>query len=68
VSGASFVDVGNTFTDDRGIVLRDLAVGAGFGLRVRTPLAPVRLDLGFPVRSNTGQTSFRWHFSIGQIF
>ena len=67
-SGAGFVDAGNTFTDERGIVLGDLAVGAGFGLRIRTPLAPVRLDLGFPVRSGTGQTSIRWHFSIGQIF
>jgi outer membrane protein insertion porin family len=67
-SGVAFVDAGNTFTDERGIVLDDLAVGAGFGLRIRTPLAPVRLDLGFPVRSRTGQTSIRWHFSIGQIF
>ena len=67
-SGAAFVDAGNTFTDDRGIVFGDLAVGAGFGLRIRTPLAPIRIDLGFPVRSNTGQTSVRWHFSIGQIF
>ena len=68
LSGAAFVDAGNTFTNDRGIVFGDMAVGAGFGLRIRTPLAPIRVDLGFPVRSNTGQTSLRWHFSIGQIF
>jgi outer membrane protein insertion porin family len=68
LSGAGFVDVGNTFTDEKGIVLGDLAVGAGVGLRIRTPLAPVRIDLGFPVRSRTGQTGVRWHFSIGQIF
>ena len=68
LSGAGFVDAGNTFTDEKGIVFRDLAVGAGVGLRIRTPLAPVRIDLGFPVRSTTGQTSIRWHFSIGQIF
>ncbi len=68
LSGAAFVDAGNTFTDEKGIVLGDLAVGTGFGLRIRTPLAPVRLDLGFPVSSRTGQTGARWHFSIGQIF
>jgi len=68
LSGAGFVDVGNTFTDEKGIVLDDLAVGMGVGLRIRTPLAPVRIDLGFPVRSGTGQTGVRWHFSIGQIF
>jgi outer membrane protein assembly factor BamA len=68
LSGAGFVDLGNTFADTQGIVLKDLAIGAGFGLRIRTPLAPVRIDLGFPVRSSTGQTAIRWHFSIGQIF
>jgi outer membrane protein insertion porin family len=68
LSGAGFVDAGNTFTTAKGITLDDLAVGTGFGLRIRTPLAPIRIDLGFPVRSSTGQTSVRWHFSIGQIF
>ena len=68
LSGAAFVDAGNTFTLEKGIILGDLAVGAGFGLRIRTPLAPVRLDLGFPMSSRTGQTGVRWHFSIGQIF
>jgi outer membrane protein assembly factor BamA len=67
-SGAAFIDAGNTFSDDKGIILSDLAVGTGVGLRIRTPLAPVRIDLGFPVRSSTGQTSIRWHFSIGQMF
>ncbi len=68
LSGAAFVDAGNTFTDRKGIAFDDFAVGTGLGLRIRTPLAPVRIDVGFPVRSDTGQTSFRWHFSIGQIF
>jgi outer membrane protein insertion porin family len=43
-------------------------VGAGVGLRIRTPLAPVRIDLGFPVAGRQGQSGARWHFSIGQIF
>ena len=52
-----------------GIVLGDLAVGLGFGLRIRTPLAPIRLDVGFPKYGNpTGSSAARWHFSIGQIF
>ena len=69
LSGVAFADAGNTFTDEAGIVLSDLAVGVGFGLRIRTPLAPIRIDLGFPKYGNpTGSTSARWHFSIGQIF
>ena len=71
LSGAAFVDAGNTFADKDGINLSDLAVGVGFGLRIRTPLAPVRIDVGFPVAGRTGNTSAtsaRWHFSIGHIF
>jgi outer membrane protein insertion porin family len=68
LSGAAFADAGNTFTDEKGIVFGDLAVGAGIGLRIRTPLAPVRIDLGFPVAGKQGQSGARWHFSIGQIF
>ena len=48
LSGVAFADAGNTFTDEAGIVFSDLAVGVGFGLRIRTPLAPIRIDLGFP--------------------
>ncbi|MDX1933592.1 MAG: BamA/TamA family outer membrane protein [Capsulimonadales bacterium] len=36
-------------------------IGAGFGVRLRTPVGPVRLDLG------RGETT-RTHFSIGQAF
>ncbi len=67
LSGVGFIDAGNTFAEETGIVFRDLAVGAGFGLRIRTPLAPIRIDLGFPV-STSDRGSARWHFSIGQIF
>jgi outer membrane protein assembly factor BamA len=69
LSGVAFADAGNTFTDEAGLALSDLAVGVGVGLRIRTPLAPIRIDLGFPKYGNpTGSTSARWHFSIGQIF
>lgn len=37
-------------------------VGVGLGIRVRTPLGPIRLDYG--VGSEGGQT----HFSIGNVF
>jgi outer membrane protein insertion porin family len=70
-SGVVFADAGNTFRDNESISLDGLAVGVGFGLRIRTPLAPVRIDLGFPVSGRTGNTSAtsaRWHFSIGHIF
>lgn len=39
-----------------------LHAGYGVGLRVRTPIGPLRLDYGF------GSEGSRLHFSIGQVF
>ena len=61
-----FADAGNTFAEQQQVRFRDLAVGLGLGLRINTPLAPVRIDLGFPRRS--GESGPRLHFSIGQMF
>ena len=68
VKGVLFADAGNTFTERAGFSISDLEVGVGFGLRIRTPLAPVRIDVGYPVPRRPGQASPRWHFSIGQMF
>ncbi len=65
---AAFVDAGNTFARANDLALGELALGAGLGLRIRTPLAPFRLDVAYPFSSVTGQRGVRVHFSIGQIF
>jgi outer membrane protein assembly factor BamA len=67
-SGAAFVDAGNTFASAADIALGQLAVGAGLGVRIRTPLAPLRLDFAYPFSSRFGQSGLRIHFSIGQMF
>jgi outer membrane protein insertion porin family len=67
-SGAAFVDAGNTFATPAEITLGGLAVGTGLGLRVRTPLAPMRLDFAVPLSKQFGYTGLRIHFSIGQMF
>lgn len=43
--GAAFVDAGDAFTGGN----FDLKIGAGFGLRWRSPVGLVRVDLGTPV-------------------
>jgi outer membrane protein assembly factor BamA len=67
-SGVLFADAGNTFADGQQISLADLGVGVGLGLRIRTPLAPIRIDLGFPLTQRSDDPTARWHFSIGQMF
>ncbi|MDX1561826.1 MAG: autotransporter assembly complex family protein, partial [Gammaproteobacteria bacterium] len=55
---AMFVDSGNAF-DDR----FDARTGAGFGARWRSPLGPIRIDIGWPV--NDIEHGARLHVSLG---
>ncbi len=45
-SAAVFADAGNAFDDFDDI---DLKVGVGFGARWKSPVGPVRIDVGFPL-------------------
>jgi len=62
-SGAIFVDAGNSFDPD---YKNRLEVGTGFGLRLRTPLGPIRLDFGFGVSENP--VPFKFYLSVGPDF
>jgi outer membrane translocation and assembly module TamA len=37
-------------------------------VRIRTPLAPFRLDVAYPFNVVDGRHGVRVHFSIGQMF
>ena len=68
LQGAAFIDAGNTFKWDTSIRLDELAVGAGFGIRIMTPFAPIRIDVGYPLDRRPQDRAYRVYFSIGQIF
>jgi translocation and assembly module TamA len=68
LQGAAFIDAGNTFKPGTSIRLDELAVGAGFGIRIMTPFAPLRLDVGYPINRRPEDRPYRFYFSIGQIF
>ena len=68
LQGAAFVDAGNTFKPGTSIKLDELAVGVGVGIRIMTPFAPIRIDVGYPLDRRPQDSSYRFHFSIGQIF
>ncbi|HYJ41909.1 MAG TPA: outer membrane protein assembly factor [Steroidobacteraceae bacterium] len=56
-----FVDAGDAFTNGF-----SLNVGAGLGIRWRSPLGPIRVDVGFPVQSDLPTaTSWRLHVLLG---
>ena len=72
LGAAVFVDGGNVWERVTDFELGELRGSAGFGLRYRSPIGPVRVDLGFKMdrREFNGRVEPRTvlHFSIGQAF
>jgi len=68
-----FVDAGNVFKRAGDIDLGDLRVAAGLGARYRSPIGPLRVDLGFKVNprvlaSGSRERGMIVHISLGQAF
>jgi translocation and assembly module TamA len=59
--GAVFVDAGDAFDD---FSRRDWQVGIGAGVRWRSPVGPVRVDIAHGL-GDDAQQSFRLHLTIG---
>ncbi len=68
LAGVAFLDAGNVFPSVQDIALRDLKIGAGFGLRIETPVGLVRLDYGLPFERNVDEPRGRLFVSLGQAF
>lgn len=72
VSLVAFVDGGNVFERIRDIRPGDFRGAAGFGIRYRSPLGPLRMDFGFKLdrRFVAGKRERGWefHLSIGEAF
>jgi len=65
---ASFLDTGNVYPETRDLAVADLRWSAGLGLRYRTPIGPVRVDWGYVLDHQPGESRSRFHLSIGHAF
>jgi outer membrane protein assembly factor BamA len=66
---AGFLDLGNVYREPRDIDLAGLRWSAGAGVRYRTPIGPVRLDWGYVLDPEPGDSGrSRFHLSIGHAF
>lgn len=62
-----FFDAGNVWQEGT-IHLGDLRYSTGFGLNWASPVGPMKLSLGFPLRVREGDRSQRLQFQIGTGF
>ena len=66
LKGVLFYDAGQAFDDDSNIKVDKLKHAWGFGLRWRTPMAPIRLEFGFPINhGDVGNGGMVVNFSLG---
>jgi outer membrane protein insertion porin family len=68
-----FVDTGNVFAQTSDFALSELRTAVGFGVRYRSPVGPIRIDMGFKLDRRelvpgTLERPFAVHISLGQAF
>jgi outer membrane protein assembly complex protein YaeT len=68
VGVVGFVDAGNVFARTVDLNLGELRAAAGFGLRYKSPVGPLRVDLGFKINPEPGEGLTAWFISFGQAF
>ncbi|MDR0724256.1 MAG: outer membrane protein assembly factor BamA [Endomicrobium sp.] len=74
LTGAFFYDIGaswkdfNTINLDLGTGERNLRSGVGFGIRIATPVFPVRLDWGYGLNHREHEPLQEFYFTMGNAF
>lgn len=63
-----FVDTGNVFARATDIDLGMLRSAVGVGVRYKSPVGPIRIDLGFKVRRQATEGRTAWFITFGQAF
>ncbi len=64
----AFLDGGNVWRETNDIDLLEWKFTPGIGVRYRTPVGPLRLDYGYKLKDEPGQSRGIFHFAIGHAF
>ena len=83
ISGAAFFDGGNVWEDvedisigafkpfksSSDVTINDYFYGIGLGIRYNTPVGPIRLDYGIPLKTLEGESDKGlFYLALGQTF
>jgi len=74
LQGVFFYDVGGDWDNFQQVSYRtgsgpyNLRQGAGFGIRFKTPVFPLRLDFGIPLNHHAGEAETQFYFNVGSLF
>jgi outer membrane protein insertion porin family len=63
-----FVDTGNVFARPEEIRFADFRTAVGGGIRYKSPLGPLRFDVGINVNRQPGEKRTQWFVNFGQAF
>jgi outer membrane protein insertion porin family len=64
----AFWDGGNAWLDPDDVRWTDIRTTVGGGLRLNTPVGPLRLDYGHKLNWNPGEAHGTFHFTLGHAF
>ncbi len=69
IKGAVFFDTGNVFDTIEDFGNGGIFSGVGAGVRIKTPIGPVKIDAGYPLDDVEGEEKkLRFYFNISQSF
>ncbi len=66
--GASTSRTSGLYASNDDVTEDDFRYSIGVGLRYNTPVGPIRLDYGMPIKKDDTDRFGRFHLSLGQIF
>jgi len=64
----TFFDYGNVFAEGQPYKLGDMRYSTGFGLSWLSPIGPLKISMGFPIKRKAEDQTQRFQFQIGTAF